>query len=517
MPTYKYEAMDTSGGEVKGQVVGVSEDEAQQKIRQMGYFITKITEVPGMVGTEVGGKFKMANGILLLIAGALIIVVALAIGILSIDWDRDPFERLFDLAGAAHDRRLPTAGYTHDGPSYMVMVPGDKVRGFAKELSNAAYGEGERLGVRDQFRIDEITEVRLWRYGDNYGAHVLFKGEAGKRKPEARKRKPDEIHSITVYKNGALLHFPELILTLNRQLESDLEIAPGSPVTLADKVRRLWSRLEEPRLDAYSETVLVVVVVGMIVGLIAQARFRHAPPDGSGFTLFFKMWHYPAIVVANVPSWRFLRLAFLILASLTLLGVAGAAGYVVGALAGKAGSIVAAVVSLFLAILLIEVLLREIINDTYLTDLRHDVLTSSPLLRTMDGQIVFPVLCMAQTLCLFGVAGGILGDLISLRAVDPLHTAIVATFAACLFGNVLAYAKRNTSGGGRRAALAILQGVSVTVLLLPAKKLLAEQQVTSAIFEFFTKVFGGEMGLDAVLVAAGGFFTTVANALSKER
>jgi type IV pilus assembly protein PilC len=45
MPTFKYEAMDTSGGEVKDSVEAMSEEEAQQKIRQMGYFVTKITEV----------------------------------------------------------------------------------------------------------------------------------------------------------------------------------------------------------------------------------------------------------------------------------------------------------------------------------------------------------------------------------------------------------------------------------------------------------------------------------------
>src|SRR6478752_1634728 len=45
MPTYKYEAMDTSGGEVKDSVEATNEEEAQQKIRQMGYFVTKIAEV----------------------------------------------------------------------------------------------------------------------------------------------------------------------------------------------------------------------------------------------------------------------------------------------------------------------------------------------------------------------------------------------------------------------------------------------------------------------------------------
>jgi len=45
MPTFKYEAMDTSGGEVKDSVEALNEEEAQQKIKQMGYFVTKITEL----------------------------------------------------------------------------------------------------------------------------------------------------------------------------------------------------------------------------------------------------------------------------------------------------------------------------------------------------------------------------------------------------------------------------------------------------------------------------------------
>ena len=45
MPTYKYEAMDTGGSEVKDSIEAATEEEAQQKIRQMGYFMTKLTEV----------------------------------------------------------------------------------------------------------------------------------------------------------------------------------------------------------------------------------------------------------------------------------------------------------------------------------------------------------------------------------------------------------------------------------------------------------------------------------------
>ena len=57
MPTFKYEAMDTSGGEVKDSVEAMSEEEAQQKIRQMGYFVTKITEV----ANKQKGKKKSAK------------------------------------------------------------------------------------------------------------------------------------------------------------------------------------------------------------------------------------------------------------------------------------------------------------------------------------------------------------------------------------------------------------------------------------------------------------------------
>lgn len=57
MPTFKYEAMDTSGGEVKDSIDATNEEEAQQKIRQMGYFVTKITEV----ATKGKGKGKKAG------------------------------------------------------------------------------------------------------------------------------------------------------------------------------------------------------------------------------------------------------------------------------------------------------------------------------------------------------------------------------------------------------------------------------------------------------------------------
>jgi len=47
MPTFKFEAMSTTGEEVKDSVDAGSEEEAQQKIRQMGYFVTRIQETGG--------------------------------------------------------------------------------------------------------------------------------------------------------------------------------------------------------------------------------------------------------------------------------------------------------------------------------------------------------------------------------------------------------------------------------------------------------------------------------------
>lgn len=44
MPTYQYEAMDQTGKEVKDTIDANTQEEAQQLIRQKGYFVTKISE-----------------------------------------------------------------------------------------------------------------------------------------------------------------------------------------------------------------------------------------------------------------------------------------------------------------------------------------------------------------------------------------------------------------------------------------------------------------------------------------
>ena len=43
MPKYYFEAMDTTGQEIKDYIEAVDEAAAQQTIRQKGYFVTRIT------------------------------------------------------------------------------------------------------------------------------------------------------------------------------------------------------------------------------------------------------------------------------------------------------------------------------------------------------------------------------------------------------------------------------------------------------------------------------------------
>jgi len=47
MPTYQFEAMDATGQEIKDVIEAPNEEEAQATIRQMGYFVTKISEKKG--------------------------------------------------------------------------------------------------------------------------------------------------------------------------------------------------------------------------------------------------------------------------------------------------------------------------------------------------------------------------------------------------------------------------------------------------------------------------------------
>jgi len=59
MPTFQFEAMDATGQEIKDVIEAASEEEAQTTIRQMGYFVTKISVKKGAAGArEVSARRK---------------------------------------------------------------------------------------------------------------------------------------------------------------------------------------------------------------------------------------------------------------------------------------------------------------------------------------------------------------------------------------------------------------------------------------------------------------------------
>jgi type IV pilus assembly protein PilC len=60
MPTYQFEAMDATGQEIKDAIEATSQEEATATIRQMGYFVTKISVKKSRKGT--GEKKKTGKG-----------------------------------------------------------------------------------------------------------------------------------------------------------------------------------------------------------------------------------------------------------------------------------------------------------------------------------------------------------------------------------------------------------------------------------------------------------------------
>jgi hypothetical protein len=116
---------------------------------------------------------------------------------------------------------------------------------------------------------------------------------------------------------------------------------------------------------------------------------------------------------------------------------------------------------------------------------------------------------------LLGILGSLVGDAVSQRATSPLLVAVVSTFLGFFLAQVLAYAKRSSGRGLRMVSLSVLQGAAVALLLLPAKNLLAEWHVASALLDNLAGLFGGELGLDAVIVASTSFVTTVTSAMSR--
>jgi type IV pilus assembly protein PilC len=58
MPIYQFEAMDATGEEIRDEIDAPNEEEAQTTIRQMGYFVTKISvkKAAAAAAAGKGGK-----------------------------------------------------------------------------------------------------------------------------------------------------------------------------------------------------------------------------------------------------------------------------------------------------------------------------------------------------------------------------------------------------------------------------------------------------------------------------
>jgi len=75
MPTYQYEAMDSTGQEIRDVIEADSQEEAQNTIRQKGYFVTKIAERRGRrqkktaEADKAEGKEKKKSGRQLVLGG----------------------------------------------------------------------------------------------------------------------------------------------------------------------------------------------------------------------------------------------------------------------------------------------------------------------------------------------------------------------------------------------------------------------------------------------------------------
>ncbi|MEM1070058.1 MAG: type II secretion system F family protein, partial [Planctomycetota bacterium] len=63
MPVYQFEAMDATGQEIRDEIDAASEEEAQTTIRQMGYFVTKISVKKQAAAAQAKGGKKRSFGI----------------------------------------------------------------------------------------------------------------------------------------------------------------------------------------------------------------------------------------------------------------------------------------------------------------------------------------------------------------------------------------------------------------------------------------------------------------------
>jgi hypothetical protein len=81
---------------------------------------------------------------------------------------------------------------------------------------------------------------------------------------------------------------------------------------------------------------------------------------------------------------------------------------------------------------------------------------------------------------------------------------------------VLAYLKKSWEDRApQRVVVSLVQGVAVTLLLLPGKRALAGNEVVASAFDELGGLFGGQVGFEGVAVALTGLAVSLFEAFRR--
>jgi hypothetical protein len=154
---------------------------------------------------------------------------------------------------------------------------------------------------------------------------------------------------------------------------------------------------------------------------------------------------------------------------------------------------------------------RAMVNDRFRQDLCCDMLTKSPMLRTV-AKGWFQLWCFLQNIVLLGWIGALIGGYLEEGQISRLHLAIVSAFLAVFAGQSLAYLRKKPGHMVYGHSLALAQMFVGVLLFLPLKAALSEHQVAALLVEKLGDFSIGDWGVDAVLMSiAGTLFYLVSN------
>jgi hypothetical protein len=282
----------------------------------------------------------------------------------------------------------------------------------------------------------------------------------------------------------------------------------------------LWSKPPDKlptalQVDTFSMSVLAGSLLALTWVTFMRFYMRRALPSGSRLIVAYKIWHYPVFVAANLFKPPFILLVLAVLICVTLVALGIVLGYILGAAAGRAGAIIGAAIAVFGSALLCEPIVSKMGDRAFMDALRHDMLSASPNLLTVNRDYLFPFLCVIQSTILFGSIGSLVGNVLASTEVSPVTIGAVSAFFAFFCAQLLSRAKQSVPTGIYRVSLGVIQGVVVGLLLLPAKNLLAQNHFAASMLDQLAQFCGDQLGLGAVFVSIMGLGTGALGSLGK--